>query len=1303
MRKTTILFVAVLLTSFNVFGIVPNKVYINGANGIADNSGYTTLKDAFDAINAQSDQSGKDIEIQIAGSTTETATAALNQPATASWNSLTIYPTVAAVEISGDFLGTLIDLYGADNVTITGKQNKTGAEKSLTIVQNGSGDNAARTIRLANDAQNNTISYCTIKGSCPSSGAGVIFFSTAATGGSGNNGNTISYNDITKAGSVCPQNGLYSAGTSGVMNNNNVIDNNNFYGIYDGNTTYAIRLGSHNMSFTITNNSIYEPNEVIPVAANNYNGIYVASGQGAGFIVKDNYIGGSAPMCGGNPFKKSNAFSNQFTGIFVSTSASLTDANEVQGNVIKNIEWKNTDVKKDFTCFSGFGNIANFGTTSANTITEISLENGAISGSVFYGYNIGNGSGLFTVKNNSITNIGISNPDGANGTSFYGIYKSNTAGEVDFSNNTLNLISLTGTSTANSQAAYGIYLAGTNKTYTYTVSGNHIKNLSNSSSRTDVTNSVKGIYVSSTLGSGSVVNNKIYNLNATDATMPASVAGIDLDITSTSTATICANNMITLGNVNPGLVYGILQNTGLAKVYNNSVYIAGSPATESFESAALVVSGTDPGREVKNNILYNARSNDGIATGKNYTVKYNATTDLASDYNVVNATGVGGLVGAVGATDYNTGEAWVIGTGLDTNSQVATVNFANVSTGDLTLTGASIKDITLKVPSQATVTTDFLGTTRNTTFTYAGAHESTLPFPMLAMQGLYTVGSAEGADFAKLSDAINAINEAISITGDIELAITSDITEPANFGLARNLGAFKLLIRPNADANRTITFTQETANTDIDGHFVIGYKTEGLGLAKDNQYLISTNNVTIDGYANAANTRRLKFTTSVASIGSSVLINIIGGSSGTTIKNAIFDTQSSGTNPTDIAITQYLNAPEDAAPSNTLIENNQITAVPSTSTVNGIGIQCARAGSATTLISNLNINNNTIIASGKAIEINYSNGANILGNEFKIQKQTGTGVAYGIWLRGKSGDMNILRNRFTEVSSAQASGTGGTQAILVGASATNPFNTNIFNNTFAGMDRKATGATNVNQAYIAEIGYGTTKIYHNSFYLPALTQPTQSGTYNAISFTTTNKKADVQNNIFISNEDAKSVLVASVITVGTVNNNIYYLRAGNTNARIVDTYATLAAYQTANTTLDVNSKSVDVNFVDAAAGDLLLTGASVQDANLKVPSIAAVTTDILGTTRNTEFTYAGAHESTLPFNPAGIDKTMMQLGVQITKTGIFIPVAEKTRIELYNISGVQLDNAIVTNSYSRALGNGIYIVKINGSAVKFVK
>ena len=55
----------------------------------------------------------------IIGSTTEDATATLNQGA---WTSLKMYTTKAGIYVSGDIAGVpILNLNGADNVTIDGR------------------------------------------------------------------------------------------------------------------------------------------------------------------------------------------------------------------------------------------------------------------------------------------------------------------------------------------------------------------------------------------------------------------------------------------------------------------------------------------------------------------------------------------------------------------------------------------------------------------------------------------------------------------------------------------------------------------------------------------------------------------------------------------------------------------------------------------------------------------------------------------------------------------------------------------------------------------------------------------------------------------------------------------------------------------------------------------------------------------------------------------------------------------------------------------------------------------------------
>lgn len=1390
MRKTTLILCAIILSStFSIFSfgkILSAKmkatslpVSVTGAAGIADGTEFETLKAAFDAINLQADQSGKDIEIKIAGSTTETASAILNQPATANWNSLTIYPTAENVSISGNFTNTLIDLNGADNVTITGKLDKTGAAKNLTLSQTENTNNASRTIRIWSDASNNNINNCIVRGSCISSGAGVIFLGDAVASGTGNDNNVIEFCDINAAGAA---NGIKAASGVVVASEGNIIRNNNIFDFYINNTsttaTAGIDFGTNYTSTTITGNSLYQTasREYNPSTAVIHLGINVG-GASNGNVITGNFIGGSAPQCGGTAWTVTGGLYRLFT---IQTSLGTTTASSFQNNTISNIDITSAFITGGNSVFTGIQHggtgTANFGTDTGNTIGSTSSTGsikvkftGATTGSLVVGINIAGGN--VNVSNNKIGGVIVDLNNSANRAHFYGIstaganpisitkniigsetiansiehkgsttllanqsnlrgitvgntggstideniianltcnstgagmatvgiYSNSAASNASISKNIIrNIITYsTRTSVGSTAALTGILFAGNSNGNT--IGNNTIYSLQNATTTADGVESYGIFFESSNAGASTIENNKIYNISTASTSTNANIIGIFINNGLTTTR----NNMIALGN-------------GMNTAYNMSGIRKSNAKNNNFYHNTIVLSGTEIGTAgttntyafyktgsgtdvVKNNIFINNRSNAAGNTQKHYAVYLNDLTTFTSDYNVVNFTGTGGLLGAVGTTNYATGPEWQTATNQDLNSEIAVVNFTNAAAGDLTIAGASVKDFDLRVPFMSAVTNDILNSVRNTKFTYAGAHEAALPFIYKTMQGTYTVGSTATSDFSTLSEAVNAVNDALAINGDIVFEITSDITEPANFGLAKDLGSYKLTIRPDADVLRTITFTQATTNTaGIKGHFLIGYK--NLTSAKDNQNLVAANNVTIDGTTN----KNLKFTTANASLASSIIINVVGGSNGTTIKNCIFDTQSTATVPACIGITQYLNAPADASPSNILIENNEIKAIPLTS-VNGTGIICDREGSATTTITNLKIKNNLFVVSGKAVEINYSSGADILGNEFKIQRGTGTGIAYGVYLRGKSGDMNVVGNKFTEVSSAQASSTGGTQAILIAANASNPFNANIYNNMFSGMDRKATGATAVNQTYIAEIGYGTTKIYNNTFFLPVLSQPTQAGTYNAISYTTANYKADIQNNIFISNEDSKSVLISKPVTSGyTMNNNVYFLRAGNTNARIVDTHATFSAYREANTTLDVNSKNVDVNFADAAAGDLRIAGESVLDINLGMPRLTAVPTDMFGTER-AALTYAGAHESAQPFITTGLNAASHDARIIRTETGIRIVLDAPSTIELYTSNGVLVEKAFATDTYNRALNKGVYVVRVNGKSTKFVK
>jgi len=139
------------------------QVSVNASIGLHD-SIYTTLKSAFDDINAGIHQGV--IKISITGATTETSTAKLNaSEGTSNYITVQIRPAVVC-SIRGNLPSAMIDLNGADSVIIDGRIHDTDTVRSLTITNiHSSLTVRSSTIRFINGAQRNTVRYCNIEGS----------------------------------------------------------------------------------------------------------------------------------------------------------------------------------------------------------------------------------------------------------------------------------------------------------------------------------------------------------------------------------------------------------------------------------------------------------------------------------------------------------------------------------------------------------------------------------------------------------------------------------------------------------------------------------------------------------------------------------------------------------------------------------------------------------------------------------------------------------------------------------------------------------------------------------------------------------------------------------------------------------------------------------------------------------------------------------------------------------------------------------------------------------------------------------
>ena len=757
------------MKTYTINVIRAGNVTVSGSTG-ADGT-YGTLKDAFDALNANSTQGGNTISVSIIGNTAETVTAALNQPSVSSWTSLTISPSGART-VSGSLATTLIDLAGADNVTINGLNS---AGNTLTI-SNADTSATSSTIRLINGAQNDTITNCSVKGSSTgavAAASGTILIGTSTSGA--NSGNLISNNDIGPAGANLPSKGFTSLGSASPNNNTgNVIDNNNIFDFFNpGIAVAGISLQANTTTVTVSNNRLYQTAARTFTAAVSYTGISATIGTGAGTAtITGNKIGFGAANGTGTTTINGNA--NTFGGISLN-SASTATPTSVQNNTISGIN--QSTAGNGVVGFSGIFLAAgryDVGTTTGNKI-------GSLDGSSTITFTLSSNAAMYvlrdsssssnTIANNQIGAITI-NGTGAGAKGFRGILLSqavttvtatltnnqiggsgaggitdtlvggyalyaiaSSAGNVVATGNTIQNIS-GNSNVANQIIVSGMVLTGTGTAGPNLVSQNVIHSLSNNSGA--VSNSIYALYCSFPAATANVVErNFVHSLSITSSTLTSQLVGI-LPVAGTGTY---KNNMVRLGidaagaSITPGYVmYGMFEIAGTNNLYDNSVYIGGSGVASSSNTFAFVSNVVTNVRNYKDNIFWNARSN-ASGGGKNYAIAVGGTTPnpagLTSNFNDLFASGTGGFVGTFNATDQLTLANWQAATGQDANSISADPSFVNptgtAATVDLHITCNSRADGS-GTPI-AGITTDFDNETRDATNPDIGADEINLGNP----------------------------------------------------------------------------------------------------------------------------------------------------------------------------------------------------------------------------------------------------------------------------------------------------------------------------------------------------------------------------------------------------------------------------------------------------------------------------------------------------------------------------------------------------------------------------------------------
>lgn len=670
---------------------------------------YANIGDAFTAINNGYHRG--DIEVKILRSITEPFATSLNASGSGSaqYARVIIYPTAANVVVSASFdYSALISLNGADNVTIDGRINASGSTVDLTL-ENTSTASGATTIDFINSAQNNTIQYCTIKGSGGGTYNGSVNISTGT-----NTGNRIQYNQFTK-GSARRIHMLFSAGTN---NGNGTVSNNVFLNSWAlSGTTSAITLESNSSNWVISDNSFYDTELMSLTSAVEFRGISVNNTSSSGIQIARNYFGGDAPQALGNIMNIGNFSTNSVRYNPIYINAGVSAQSVIEDNVIRNIylQSSNTEPFVGIQVIDGYVLVDQNLIGSSNGVHTIQVVTQAAQAKS-YGMKLTTYNTLLA-NENVVSGIQVGAVNNDYGHSFYGIYAGNFYGTQNITNNTIGHASVSGSvttsglSTTNVQSLFGIYsempgilnITGNKVQHlvnasqnpssstigtimgivsiagSAVVSNNLIKNLSNASGNTSLTTpSVVGIMTTGTGGSNTVTNNEIGVLkNLTSSNNAVIVVALSYGSTTYGTNVVdknfiydlssssnqCAvggilvnngtgtfsNNVIYLNNDLSNQVYGVYNSGGSGNTFNfyhNTVYLSGSTSATAG-TYGLYLAQANNVRDIRNNILFNARSTGSSGYAIYYAVT--GTANLTANFNNYRVTGSGGNIAFYGS------------------------------------------------------------------------------------------------------------------------------------------------------------------------------------------------------------------------------------------------------------------------------------------------------------------------------------------------------------------------------------------------------------------------------------------------------------------------------------------------------------------------------------------------------------------------------------------------------------------------------------------------------------------------------
>ena len=1148
-----------LLALFNILFLIAissasasaQNVNVTATAGTATAS-YTTLTAAFNAVNAGTHQGT--ITIEIALSTTEGATpAVLNSSGagSASYTSILIRPTADGVTVAGTTpTGRgVIELNGADNVTINGDNPNTGGTNRNLTIQNTAGNtvNFTSVIRIAlatsvvTTADNVTIKNLNLTGNATgrnitgatgTTGTENATFGVLATAGASTTSATTAPAAITAVNTT-----IGSPATA----SNLLIDNNSFSTVARG-VSISGAATTVFPGLAISNNTIGNPT--------------------AGAVDQVYSVGITAQGSANGSISLNTIYLESFLPTSTNAANRAIDVGGISANGTFTIERNQVNRVKnnapDFWLAHGI-NLAG-GTNHVvrnNFVRNITVNttSGGFYDTTFNasGIRIAGGTG-HKIYHNSVNLTGAIT--GATNTITAGLtITAATLTGLDIRNNIL-ANSLTGGSAASahvslylpSSATSAMNLTLNNNDYfegggatngiaqVGTTAGTGFYKAANFNAATTTPATNLRAYTS-TLSTGATNDNasKVVDplfLSATDLHISAASPLVDAGATAGVASDIDGQTRVPPPDIGADEPGGI------------------TPAANDIAATAIVNPSSGSSRAANTPFAVDASfTNNGTATQTNVTVRF-TITDTATNTVAYNQTA---LIASISP------------------AQTVTVNFPNASLHAGSYATAAIAELAGdQAPGNDSIT---------------GALTVFVP-----LSGSYTVGTT--GTFTSLTNT-GGVFDSLNISGasgNVVINITSDLTgETGAVALNQLPGGYSVTIKPSG-APRTITGT--AAN---------------LSLIRLN----GADNVTIDGSLSGGTDRSLTLTN--GNTGGTVIwiasASASNGANYNTIKNCII---SGNTGATVIAGVlagsgTTLGGDAETANSNNTIQNNQIFRAQNALFLRGSGTALDQNWLVTgnTLGTNVAADKLTFrgVLIGNAQDFIVSNNT-ILG---VVSPTTSSSTTCGIQLALLASGGLVTGNRMSDIKQTNTSGWGSNGIYLTTSSTaarvtiSNNFISDVASQGFAGV------ADSDNGYGIVVVQGGGFKIYHNTVALSTnqVLAGSTTAAINVLSTVTTAGAIDLRDNIFVNTETVGTRYAIYSGAAANVFSNINYNDYLAQNVGFLGgARATLTNWQTA-TGQDVNSLSVDPLLVSTT--DLHLQNGSPM---VNAGTLVSVATDI---------------------------------------------------------------------------------------------